>query len=158
MGKSAKQKSAAHNQIVKASLKMLYLTRKASFCAAHRLHNPALSDEENFEIYGKCNNPDGHGHNYTLEVTVRGKMSDKNGMVIDLKILKNIIAEKILTKVDHKYLNYDVDFFQNIIPKAENMVTQFWKILEEALSEEKAELYELKLYETDNNIATYRGE
>ncbi len=137
---------------------MLYLTRKVSFCSAHRLHNPALSDEENRKIYGECNNPDGHGHNYTLEVTVRGKMSDKNGMVIDLKILKKIITEKILTKVDHKYLNYDVDFFKNVIPTAENIVTQFWRILKEALTEEKAELYELKLFETENNIAIYRGE
>ncbi len=137
---------------------MLYLTRKVSFSSAHRLHNPALSDEENRKIYGECNNPDGHGHNYTLEVTVRGKISDKNGMVIDLKILKKIITEKILTKVDHKYLNYDVDFFKNIIPTAENIVTQFWKILKEALTEEKVELYELKLYETENNIAIYRGE
>jgi len=137
---------------------MLYLTRKVSFCSAHRLHNTTLSDEENRKIYGKCNNPDGHGHNYTLEVTVRGKISDKNGMVIDLKILKKIITEKILTKVDHKYLNNDVDFFKNIIPTAENIVTQFWKILKEALTEEKAELYELKLYETENNIAIYRGE
>lgn len=79
-------------------------------------------------------------------------------MVIDLKILKKIITEKILTRVDHKYLNYDVDFFKNVVPTAENIVTQFWRILKEALTEEKAELYELKLFETENNIAIYRGE
>ena len=137
---------------------MLYLTRKVSFCAAHRLHNPELSDGENREIFGECNNPDGHGHNYTLEVTVRGKKSDKYGMVIDLKALKKIIHENIYEKVDHKYLNNDVDFMRDIIPTAENLVMQFWAILKEALSEEKADLYELKLYETDNNIAIYRGE
>lgn len=137
---------------------MLYLSRKVCFSAAHRLHNPVLSDEENRKIYGQCNHPDGHGHNYTLEVTVRGNISDKSGMVIDLKILKKIITEKIVKKVDHKYLNFDVDFMRHVIPTAENMVIQFWQILKEALSEEKAELHELKLYETDNNVVVYKGE
>lgn len=137
---------------------MLYLSRKVSFSAAHRLHNPVLSDADNRKMYGECNHPDGHGHNYTLEVTVRGNMSDKSGMVIDLKILKKIITEKIVKKVDHKYLNFDVDFMRHVIPTAENMVIRFWQILKEALSGEKAELYELKLYETDNNVVVYKGE
>ncbi len=137
---------------------MLYLTRKVFFSAAHRLHNPVLSEEENKSLYGECNNPDGHGHNYTLEVTVRGKISDKSGMVIDLKVLKKIITEEIVKKVDHKYLNFDVDFMHDIIPTAENIVIQFWKILKKALSEQDAELYTLKLYETDNNIVVYKGE
>lgn len=137
---------------------MLYLSRKVSFSAAHRLHNPELSDEDNRKMYGECNHPDGHGHNYTLEVTVRGNISEKSGMVIDLKILKKIITEKIVKKVDHKYLNFDVDFMRHVIPTAENMVIQFWQILKEALSGEKAELYELKLYETDNNVVVYKGE
>lgn len=136
---------------------MLYITRRVVFSAAHRLHNPALSDEENKNIYGECNNPDGHGHNYVLEVTVRGNISNKTGMLIDLKDLKKIITEKVINKVDHKYLNYDVDFMRGIIPTAENIVIQFWKILKEALSKEKTELYELRLYETDNNIVVYRG-
>lgn len=137
---------------------MLYITRRVVFSAAHRLHNPALSDEENKNIYGECNNPDGHGHNYVLEVTVRGNISNKTGMLIDLKDLKKIITEKVINKVDHKYLNYDVDFMRDIIPTAENIVIQFWKILKEVLSKENAELYELRLYETDNNIVIYRGE
>ncbi len=107
---------------------MLYITRKVTFSAAHRLHNLKLSDKENKNIYGECNNPNGHGHNYALEVTVRGNVPDKTGMVIDLKDLKKIITENIIEKVDHKYLNKDVDFMSDIIPTAENLVTQFWKI------------------------------
>ena len=137
---------------------MLYITRKVTFSAAHRLHNPELSDDENKNIYGECNNPNGHGHNYTLEVTVKGKIPKKTGMIIDLKDLKKIITENIIEKVDHKFLNYDVPFMQNIIPTAENLVVEFWKILEGVLLENNAELYELKLYETDNNIVIYRGD
>jgi len=137
---------------------MLFITRKVTFSAAHRLHNPELSNEENKNIYGECNNADGHGHNYVLEVTVRGHVSDKTGMVIDLKALKKIITENIVIKVDHKYFNHDVDFLRDIIPTAENLIIQFWKILKEVLSDYNAELYELKLYETDNNIVVYRGE
>ena len=137
---------------------MLYITRKVTFSAAHRLHNLKLSDKENKYIYGECNNPNGHGHNYVLEVTVRGNVPDKTGMVIDLKDLKKIITENIIEKVDHKYLNKDVDFMSDIIPTAENLVIQFWKILKKALLENNTELYELKLYETENNIVVYRGE
>ena len=137
---------------------MLYITRKVTFSAAHRLHNSELSDDENKNIYGECNNPNGHGHNYTLEVTVKGKIPKKTGMIIDLKDLKKIITENIVDKVDHKFLNYDVPFMQNIIPTAENLVAEFWKILEGVLLENNAELYELKLYETDNNIVIYRGD
>jgi 6-pyruvoyltetrahydropterin/6-carboxytetrahydropterin synthase len=137
---------------------MLYITRKVTFSAAHRLHNLKLSDKENKNIFGECNNPNGHGHNYVLEVTVRGNVPDKTGMVIDLKDLKKIITENIVEKVDHKYLNKDVDFMTDIIPTAENLVIQFWKILQEVLLENNAELYELKLYETENNIVVYRGE
>tara|TARA_B100000959_G_scaffold243570_1_gene266921 strand:+ start:535 stop:948 length:414 start_codon:yes stop_codon:yes gene_type:complete len=137
---------------------MLYITRKVTFSAAHRLHNLKLSDKENKNIFGECNNPNGHGHNYVLEVTVRGNVPDKTGMVIDLKDLKIIITENIVEKVDHKYLNKDVDFMTDIIPTAENLVIQFWKILQEVLLENNAELYELKLYETENNIVVYRGE
>ncbi|MEE9164985.1 MAG: 6-carboxytetrahydropterin synthase [Nitrospinota bacterium] len=137
---------------------MLYIIRRVTFSAAHRLHNLKLSDKENKNIYGECNNPNGHGHNYVLEVTVRGNVPDKTGMVIDLKDLKKIITENIIEKVDHKYLNKDVDFMSDIIPTAENLVIQFWKILKEVLLENNAELYELKLYETENNIVVYRGE
>ncbi len=137
---------------------MLYITRKVTFSAAHRLHNLKLSDKENKNIFGECNNPNGHGHNYVLEVTVRGNVPDKTGMVIDLKDLKKIITENIIEKVDHKYLNKDVDFMSDIIPTAENLVIQFWKILKKALLENNTELYELKLYETENNIVVYRGE
>ena len=137
---------------------MIYISRRVTFSAAHRLHNPSLSDAENKEIYGECNNPNGHGHNYTLEVTVKGNVSDQTGMVIDLKDLKKIVTENIINKVDHKFLNFDVDFMRDIIPTSENIVIQFWKILKDALSKEEAELYELKLHETENNIVVYRGD
>ena len=95
---------------------MLYVTRREVFSATHRLHNPDLSDIENEEIYDKCNNYHGHGHNYTLEVVVAGKVDPKTGYVIDLKRLKDIIIENIIDNVDHKHLNYDVDFLKGIIP------------------------------------------
>jgi len=135
---------------------MVYITRKAHFCAAHRLHNPAWSEEKNSEVFGKCNNPNGHGHNYDLEVTVAGDPPGESGMVMDLKKLADIIEEEIVERVDHKHLNLDVDFMQNIIPTAENMAIEFWKILDPKITEGK--LYSVKLYESGNNFVEYRGE
>ncbi len=136
---------------------MVYLRRKVEFSASHRLYNAALSDEENLAIYGRCANPSGHGHNYTLEVTIRGKMNPQTGMVIDLKELKQIIVEEIVDKVDHKNLNTDVDFLRDIIPTSENLVVSFWRILEKRL-QGICELYEIRLWETENNVVFYRGE
>ena len=135
---------------------MVYITRKAHFCAAHRLHNPAWSEEKNSEVFGKCNNPNGHGHNYDLEVTVAGDPPGESGMVMDLKKLADIIEEEIVERVDHKHLNLDVDFMQNIIPTAENIAIEFWKILDPKITEGK--LYSVKLYESGNNFVEYRGE
>lgn len=135
---------------------MVYVTRVVHFSAAHRLFNPSYSEEKNEEVFGVCNNPLGHGHNYRLEVTVRGHVSPETGMVIDLKKLKDILEREIVQKVDHKHLNYDVDFLRDVIPTAENLVLKFWEILEEKISE--GELYEIRLYESDNNFVTYRGE
>ncbi len=135
---------------------MIYVTRRVTFSAAHRLYNPAFSDEKNAAVFGKCNNPWGHGHNYALEVTVRGEINPKTGMVIDLKKLKEILMREIVEKVDHKHLNHDVPFLEGIIPTAENLCVQFWKILRPKIDE--GELFEIKLYETENNTVTYRGE
>lgn len=135
---------------------MVYVTRKAHFAAAHRLYNPAWSEEENYRVFGKCNNPNGHGHNYDLEVTVAGYPPNETGMVIDLKELAEIVDREVIERVDHKHLNLDVDFMKGVIPTAENIAMAFWKILESRIPHGK--LYSIKLYESENNMVEYRGE
>lgn len=135
---------------------MVYITRKEHFSASHRLFNERWSDEKNFEVFGKCANPNGHGHNYEIEVTVAGVPPKETGMVMDLKRLSDIINEEIIERVDHKHLNFDVDFLRGVIPTAENMAIVFWKILSSKITEGK--LYSIKLYESDNNFVEYRGE
>lgn len=135
---------------------MVYITRKEHFSASHRLYNPSWSDEKNAEVFGKCNNPHGHGHNYDIEVTVAGEPPAETGMVMDLKRLSDIIQAEIVDKVDHKHMNLDVDFLQGMIPTAENMARAFWKILEAKIDEGK--LVSIKLYESENNFVEYRGE
>jgi len=134
---------------------MIYVTKRVTFSAAHRLYNPNFSDEENAKVFGLCNNILGHGHNYDLEVTVRGDIHPETGMVIDLTRLKEILMKEIIEKVDHKHLNYDVPFLKNVIPTAENLAVKFWEILEDKIND--GELYEIKLYESRNNSVTYRG-
>ncbi len=132
---------------------MLYITRKATFSASHRLYNPEFSEERNEAVFDKCNNV--HGHNYTLELTVAGVPAADTGYVVDLKILKAILDEEIIDKVDHQHLN-DVSFMRGIIPTAENLAVMFWQILERRIPAGK--LYSLKLFESDNNFVEYRGE
>lgn len=135
---------------------MIYITRKVHFCASHRLFNPDFSDTRNEKVFGICNNQMGHGHNYELEVTVRGEIPKETGMVLDLKKLKDILQREIVNNVDHKNLNHDVDFLKNIIPTAENIAVIFWRILAEKI--DNGTLYEIKLFESPNNFVTYRGE
>ncbi|MBN1542580.1 6-carboxytetrahydropterin synthase [candidate division KSB1 bacterium] len=135
---------------------LVYVTRRLHFSASHRLHCEQLDEETNREIYGLCNNPNGHGHNYELEVTVRGEPDPLTGMVIDLKELKEIVEQHIISRVDHTHLNADVDFLRGTVTTAENIVLAFWHILREKFPGN--ELVELKLYETPRNIAVYRGE
>jgi len=135
---------------------MVYVTRKAQFAAAHRLYNPAWTDAKNSQVFGKCNNPNGHGHNYDIEVTVAGAPPAETGMVIDLKKLADILDAEIIERVDHKHLNQDVDFLRGIIPTAENIAIAFWKILEPKITE--GHLYSIRLYESENNSVEYRGE
>lgn len=134
---------------------MVYLTRRISFSAAHRLWSNELSEEANSILYDKCANPNGHGHNYVLEVTVHGMPDPHTGMVINLTELKQAIQEHIIVWVDHKHLNYDVPWLEGCIPTTEVLTIKFWERLERTLS--PGLLYEVKLYETDNNIASYRG-
>jgi 6-pyruvoyltetrahydropterin/6-carboxytetrahydropterin synthase len=135
---------------------MVYVTRKGHFSASHRLYNPAWSDEKNQTVFGKCNNPNGHGHNYEIEVTVAGDPPQETGMVIDLKKLAEIIEEELIERVDHKHLNEDVDFMRGIIPTAENMAIAFWTILEPKIT--AGRLVSIKLFESANNFVEYRGE
>lgn len=135
---------------------MIYLTRRETFAAAHRLFKAELSDEENFNLFGKCSNPNWHGHNYTLEVTVAGDPDPNTGFVLDIKALKEIIHKSVISKVDHKNLNLDTDFMRGLIPTSENIVTAIWKQLVDKIPSGK--LYSVKLYETENNYFEYRGE
>jgi len=134
---------------------MLYLTRREVFSSSHRIYNEKLTDEENFKIFGNCSNPNWHGHNYVLEVIVKGNVDPETGFVIDLKLLKQIIRENIIDKVDHKNLNLDVDFMRGINPTAENICIAIWNQLEDKIP--AGELYSVKLYETENNYVEYRG-
>lgn len=135
---------------------MVYVTRRATFSASHRLFNPNLSEEKNFEVFDKCANANGHGHNYVLEVTVAGEPGADTGYVIDLKKLKEIMKREIIDRVDHKHLNHDVEFLKDVIPTAENLTKAFWSILAQKITEGK--LYSLRLQETENNTVEYRGE
>jgi 6-pyruvoyltetrahydropterin/6-carboxytetrahydropterin synthase len=137
---------------------MVYLTRRERFNSAHRLFNVNYSDEKNFDVYGKCANPNWHGHNYELFVTVKGTVDPETGVVINLKELSQIINTSIIDKLDHKNLNIEVDFLQNTIVSTENIIMAIWKVLEAELKDTKARLHKLKLVETENNFAEYYGE
>lgn len=135
---------------------VVYLTRRASFSAAHRLWSEALSEEENSALYDKCANPHGHGHNYVLEVTLRGEPDPKTGMLLNLVILKQAMQERVIGEVDHKHLNHDIPWLEGVIPTTENLTIQFWERLVDALP--PGLLYEVRLFETEHNLASYRGE
>ena len=122
------------------------VTRRMRFNAAHRVFNPAFSDAENDATFGKCNNPNWHGHNYDLEVSVEGDVSDRTGYVLDLAKLRDIVEREVIQKVDHRNFNLDVDFMKGVIPTAENIVVEFWKVLEPAVA--PAKLNRLLLRET----------
>lgn len=135
---------------------MIYITRRETFAAAHRLFKPELSDEENLKIFGKCSNPNWHGHNYTLEVVVAGEVDPDTGFVLDLKELKKIIHQHVIDKVDHKNLNLDTEFMKGIIPTSENICIAIWNQLKDKIPAGK--LYSVKLFETENNYFEYKGE
>ena len=135
---------------------MVYLTRRVSFSASHRLWSNQLTEAENYAIYEKCANPNGHGHNYVLEVTVQGTPDPRTGMVLNLTDLKHAMNEQVVKWVDHKHLNFDVSWLDGFIPTTEVLVIKFWERLAHSLP--AGMLYEMKLHETENNIASYRGE
>ena len=140
---------------------MIYVSRLEHFNAAHKLHNPNWSLAKNKEVFGPCANANWHGHNYELIVTVKGLPDPDTGFVIDLKKLSTLIRTHIIQKVDHKNLNLDVDFMEDKLASTENLIVEFWKILEpriQEISNKNAILHSLKLYETPRNYVEYFGE
>ena len=131
------------------------VTRRLEFNAAHRVHNPALSDEENRRLFGKCNHPNWHGHNYTLDVSVAGEIDSRTGYVLDLGHLKRIVETHLIDQVDHRNFNLDVDFMQGTIPTSENIVVAFWRVIAPLVA--PARLTRLVLWETPNNYVEYEG-
>jgi 6-pyruvoyltetrahydropterin/6-carboxytetrahydropterin synthase len=135
---------------------MVYLTRRAEFSASHYYHNPEFTPEENRRIFGKCNNPHGHGHNYTLEVTVKGEVDGRSGFVVDLKQLKEVMNREVLDAFDHRHLNEEVAEFKKQIPTSENLAISIWKRLEPKLK--VAKLHRVRLYETPDLFVDFYGE
>lgn len=131
----------------------LSVFRKEHFNAAHRLHNPNWTEEQNQEVFGLCNNPNYHGHNYELVVKVTGEIDPDTGYVIDLKVLRDIIRQKVIQRFDHKNLNLDTAEFKNLNPTAENIAVVIWQLINSELDTK----YELKviLYETERNYVEY---
>ncbi len=137
---------------------MIYLTRKEQFNAAHRLFCPDWSAEENDSYFGKCANPNWHGHNYNLIVTVKGEVDKQTGVLVNLKTLSKIIQEHIVEKADHKNFNIDVDFMKGIIPSSENIAIAIWETLEPHITKLGVQLHCVRLEETDKNSVEYFGE
>jgi 6-pyruvoyltetrahydropterin/6-carboxytetrahydropterin synthase len=141
---------------------MVYLTRRYRFCASHRLHNEALSDDENLRVYGKCDSPYGHGHNYVLEVTVAGPIDRETGMVFDLVALDGMVEREVLERFDHTNLNLDVENFRVRVPTTENVCTEIFHLLRDKLEGGgplgAACLSRVRLEETSSNFFEYEGE
>jgi len=136
---------------------MIYLTRRERFSAAHRMFQPGFTDEENTEYYGQCSNPEWHGHNYELFVTVRGEINEELGYVINLKKLKEIINKHVIDPLDHKNMNTQVDFMKGKVASTENIAISIWQVLEPHIRREGIELYCVKITETENNYIEYYG-
>lgn len=137
---------------------MIYLTRRERFSAAHRMFRQDWSDKKNQEVFGKCSNPNWHGHNYVLWVTVKGEASDDHGFVLNINVLKKVIQEKVIEKIDHKNINLEVPFMTGKIATSENLAIAIWNELKDPVEREGAQLYCVKIEETENNSIEYYGE
>ena len=139
---------------------MVYVNRKEHFNAAHKLYNPAWSKEKNQQVYGPCANENWHGHNFDLIVTVKGEPDPESGFVVDMKKLGDLVRREIIDKVDHKNLNLDVSFMSGKLASCENLIVEFWKILEPAVKTitPNGSLHSLRLHETSKNFVEYFGE
>jgi 6-pyruvoyltetrahydropterin/6-carboxytetrahydropterin synthase len=136
---------------------MIYITRRERFNAAHKLFREEWSDEQNLEIFGKCSNPNWHGHNYELFVTIKGEINPETGFVIDLKELKRIITVYVTDVLDHKNINLDVNFMKGKMASTEVLAVAIFDVLEPHVQREGAILHSIKLYETENNFVEYFG-
>jgi 6-pyruvoyltetrahydropterin/6-carboxytetrahydropterin synthase len=136
---------------------MIYLTRRERFSAAHRMFRQDWSDEKNREVFGKCSNPNWHGHNYDLYVTVKGEISEDHGFVMNIDTLKKIILDKVIQKIDHKNVNLEVDFMKDRIATTENLAKAIWEVLKPEIAKEGALLHCIKIEETENNSIEYYG-
>ena len=137
---------------------MIYITRRERFNAAHKLFREEWSDEKNRETFGKCSNPNWHGHNYELFVTVKGEINPKTGFVIDLKELKSIIQKYVTDALDHKNINLDVEFMKGKMASTEVLAVTIFDQLKSYIEDQGAILHSVKLYETENNFVEYLGE
>ncbi len=135
---------------------MVYLTRKCEFSASHYYHNPAFTAEENQRVFGKCANLNGHGHNYTLEVTVKGEVDPTTGFVVDLKQLKDVLNDEVVEAMDHRHLNKEVPEFATQIPTTENLAIAIWNRLNTRLK--VARLHRVRVYEMPDLFVDYYGE
>jgi len=136
---------------------MIYITRRERFNAAHKLYREEWTDEQNREIFGKCSNPNWHGHNYELFVTIKGDINPETGFVIDLKELKRIITVYVTDVLDHKNINLDVNFMKGKMASTEVLAVAIFDVLEPHVKKEGAILHSIKLYETENNFVEYFG-
>ena len=135
---------------------MIFLTRKAEFSSSHFYRNPQWTAEQNVAMFGKCANPHGHGHNYTLEVTVAGEVNPVTGFVVDLKLLKDILEAEVVSVYDHRHLNHEVPEFADVIPTTENIAVAIWRRLDGKVP--NARLHRVRVYEMDDLFADYYGE
>jgi 6-pyruvoyltetrahydropterin/6-carboxytetrahydropterin synthase len=138
-------------------MKQVYITRRARFNAAHKLWNPAWSDEKNIDVFGKCANINWHGHNYDLHVTIKGVPHPDTGFCMNLSDLKELIRIRVEEPLDHRNLNLDVPWLAGKMTSTEILIIEIWEQLEEAISEKGSTLHKLRLYETENNYAEYYG-
>jgi 6-pyruvoyltetrahydropterin/6-carboxytetrahydropterin synthase len=136
----------------------MVITRKVEFSASHVCRNPLLSEQENRELFGLAANPHGHGHNYVVEVSLRGEPDPVTGMVLDLKELKEILNRQVVGPYDHRFLNYEVPPFDRVVPTTENIARDIWQRLEPHLSSERSKLYSVRVYETPDLFVDYFGD
>jgi len=136
---------------------MIYITRRERFSAAHRMYREEWTDEKNLKVFGKCSNPNWHGHNYVLYVTVKGEPAENLGFFININTLKRIIKDKVIDKIDHRNLNLEVSFMQGKIATTENLAIAIWDELKPAVEKEGAILHCIKISETENNSIEYYG-
>lgn len=136
---------------------MIYLTRRERFSAAHKLYKEEWSDKKNEEVFGNCSNPNWHGHNYVLYVTVKGEVNPETGFLIDLKLMKKIILDNVIVKLDHKNVNLDVDFMQGKMASTENIAIEVFNVLRPLFEKENVQLHSVRLHETENNFVEYFG-